>query len=736
MKRKPFFWSALLLVAGAMTAVSCGQKEENAPETPAPTYSEAQVTPDTKPQTTPTTAPVMTPSVTPEATKEPEAVVTPTGDREDGSKEDKEEKNEPIVYFSAESGFYAGTLSLAMECPVEGAVIYYTLDGSIPDTNSAKYEEPLSLTNKSLTKNVLCTRKDLCVDSDFIPAKPVTKANIIRAAAYLPDGTVTPVANGTYFVGLNREKLYGDVPVISLITEQSNMFDYETGILVLGKTYDDWIAENPDNKNEAGWKSKGNFSNKGREWERPVYMEYIDKNGKAVYSADMGIRIKGASTRTYLQKSFRLIAREEYGTKNIKYKLIPGNMRSDGTEELKKYKSFVLRSGGNDCDYTKLRDPLLQTLISKRNMETQQYTPCVVFLDGEYWGVYTLVEDYTDNYIENNYGIDNNNVVIVKCGEIEEGEEEDISLFYEMYDFIVGNDMTVAENYEKAKTMLDMQGFIEYCAFQLYIYNEDSIFKNNNWSLWRVREADNATAWSDGQWRMMLYDTEYSTGLYCGGSNFDTDNISELFETTPEEQKENLTEYNPLEMFRSLYKNAGFRQELILTLCDIRNYDFEKVAAVHKMNDIAADYRKLIADGMYRYGPEWVILWNTPGDYYQQKLDELANFLNGRYDRFMRIMQKAFGLNTAVSVTLKVSGSEMGDVKINRTMLDFSELTSETFKGMYFTEYAITLNAVPKDGYRFVKWEVDGCSISDADSEEAVITLSDKCTITAVFEKK
>ena len=102
----------------------------------------------------------------------------------------------------------------------------------------------------------------------------------------------------------------------------------------------------------------------------------------------------------------------------------------------------------------------------------------------------------------------------------------------------------------------------------------------------------------------------------------------------------------------------------------------------------------------------------------------------------MRIMQKAFGLNTAVSVTLKVSGSEMGDVKINRTMLDFSELTSETFKGMYFTEYAITLNAVPKDGYRFVKWEVDGCSISDADSEEAVVTLSDKCTITAVFEKK
>lgn len=138
----------------------------------------------------------------------------------------------------------------------------------------------------------------------------------------------------------------------------------------------------------------------------------------------------------------RLIARAEYGTKSIKADLIPGNMKSDNSGPVTSYKSFVLRNGGNDNGFSKMRDPVLQSLVADRAFDTQASAPCVVFVDGEYWGLYAITEDYSDKYIETNYGIDNKNVVIVKCGRIDEGTAEDITLYEDMYNFITQNDMT------------------------------------------------------------------------------------------------------------------------------------------------------------------------------------------------------------------------------------------------------------------------------------------------------
>ena len=168
-----------------------------------------------------------------------------------------------------------------------------------------------------------------------------------------------------------------------------------------------------------------------------------------------------------------------------------------------------------------MRDPVLQSLVADRAFDTQASAPCVVFVDGEYWGLYAITEDYSDKYIETNYGIDNKNVVIVKCGRIDEGTAEDITLYEDMYNFITQNDMTDEKNYAKAQEMLDIPGFIDFCAVQLYIDNNDSIFDDNNWSMWRTREADKATEWSDGKWRILLYDTEFSTGVYSGGKGFE-----------------------------------------------------------------------------------------------------------------------------------------------------------------------------------------------------------------------
>ena len=633
------------------------------------------------------------------------------------------------VGFSLESGFYENSQEVSLYCNDEGAKIYYTLDGSIPTQDSALYEGPLSLQNRTSEPNVLSAQTGISPGNPYVPQFNVDKGTVIRAIAYLPDGTATNVFQATYFIGLDRAK-YANVPVISLITEFGNLFDYETGIYTLGKTYDDFVSD-PANTALESWQMQGNYTNRGREWERPVSVELITADGTPGFKQEMGMRIMGASTRNQAQKSIRIYAREDYGKKNLKYELIPGNLKSDESDILRKYKSFVLRIGGNDADFGRLRDPFLQNLVQNARFETQQSTPCVVFINGEYWGMYTITEDYSDNYFENNYGIDNKNVVLIKKGEVEDGEETDLALYQELYNFITGNDMANAANFEQASSMLDMGSFADYCAFNLYIYNKDSIFDNNNWRMWRVRNADGATPWSDGKWRMVVYDTDFSTGVYDGAARAGDDNISARLEAASEEEyQQNLEDYAPIELFRSLLKNETFKEEFLLALCDMRNIYLEPKTAKRVLDEMAVTYQALMPDTFLRFGPDWIAM--NPEGHYSGKLKDLNSFMSKRYVAIPNMVRKIFDLGQATKLSISANDPAMGTVLVNGRELNLAF----DFGGMYFPELTLSVTAVPAEGYKFAGWEVKKGNIADASSETLTFQMEEVTTLQAIFEKK
>ena len=635
------------------------------------------------------------------------------------------------VAFNLDSGFYEKSQTISLSCNVEGALIYYTLDGSTPNKTSTLYEKEFTVSRKLYTQNVLAAQTSISAGSNYVPDYAVDKCTVIRAIAYLPDGTTTPVAHASYFIGLDREK-YGDVPVVSLITDFENLYDYDTGIYVLGKTHKEWLAEDPSRAYMDGWQQVGNYSNRGREWERPVSVELITSDGTAGFKQNMGVRIMGGASRNQTQKSLKLYAREEYEAKNLKYPLIPDNYDKSG-ELISKYKTFVLRVGGNDADSARVRDPFLQALVKDARFETQQSTPCVVFLNGEYWGMYTINEDYTDNHFENNYGIDNKNIVLIKRGELEEGEEEDLSLFRDMYRFITQNDMSDPELYNAACELVDMGSFIDYFAFELYIHNEDSIFENNNWRLWRVRNSDGATAWSDGKWRFAAYDNDFSTGIYSGSGNASYDNISPVIAPSGAKERENNIEhYVPLELFRSLLNNEAFRNELILALCDMRNIYFEPKQATQLLNEMTEPYLKLMPETFHRFGPDWIANQQDISLYYESKVNDLRNYIAKRYTAMPNLIKNAFGLGPMKKLNLGVNDTSMGTIELNGRTVDLSF----AFSGMYFGETTVTLTAVPADGYKFVRWEVTNGELADTASQTVQFTMEAGKTINAVFEKK
>ena len=626
----------------------------------------------------------------------------------------------PEIRFSHDSGFYGFPQSLRVLTDDEDVTIYYTLDGTTPDETDLLYDKEIYLDWATGLEDRLTKIGGTNAAGDFIPEADFPTGYVVRAVAINKDGERSQVINGTFFINVRREELYGDTPIMCLVLDPESLFDYETGIYVLGKAYDEWAAQQTESFKPRD--VTANFTQRGKEWEREVDVTYLPYEGEG-FTQTMGLRIKGGVSRTFYQKSLRLIAREEYGEKNVKYELFPDNVREEDGGIVNKYKSFTLRNGGNDCDYSKLRDPFISRLATGLNFETADSQPCIAFINGEYWGLYTLTEEYTDNYFQYHYGIDDKNVIIVKCGEVEDGEEEDILLYEELFTVICQKDMSVDKYYERAEQLLDMQSFADYCATHLYICNTDGLFQRNNWQMWRVREADENFENADGKWRMMLYDTDISSDLFGSDMEPEVDNIAPVL-------KEKYSGHHPARLFSSLMANDEFREMFIMACCDVRNQYFRDNRAYKLMTQLEPAYLKCVPDTYRRFGPEYH-LWG-PEKAYEHEAEQVGAFFYERFESFMPILQGAFGLQEPCEVIIGVSDESKGEVYLNGRSIPVDPGESN----LYFPEYTLTVEAVPAQGRRFTGWTITDGSVTldEVDALTAVLAFQEGFTLVANFE--
>ncbi|MBQ1469170.1 MAG: CotH kinase family protein, partial [Solobacterium sp.] len=390
----------------------------------------------------------------------------------------------------------------------ERYTIRYTTDGSLPDEKSAKYTGSLLLSGngnhwlneeaiyKIIIKNIYTLKETL----------EIPDAWIIRAAAFAPDGTMGPVSTHTYFPGRSLSSEYPGVMVISLVTEPENLLDYDNGIMVTGKYYDEWIKIDKNAailENNSKWYTiEANYTQTGKEWERPVVVELFDESDLLSIRQNGGLRIQGRASRMFTHKSFRVYFRKDYGEKRLMYDLFPG-------DEIESYRYMTLRNGGNTADNLPYKDAWQQSLLTGLSFSTQQARPAVLYLNGEYWGVYVLNDRYCEEYLEDHFGV--KDTLIIKENEVQDGDESAYYLYEELLSY-GDQDLSDPVIWEQFLKVVDIQGMADYFAAEVYMGND---FKpDSNMELWRTINVDPENEYADGRWRFMLYDTEYSSGLY------------------------------------------------------------------------------------------------------------------------------------------------------------------------------------------------------------------------------
>lgn len=549
------------------------------------------------------------------------------------------------IEFSAASGFYAEEFELTITSSEEGEIVY-TLDGSNPaeSETAVAYTEPLKIISADGRENVVSAVNPILFSANYnkvndsrdgfvwekeLPTnEDVDKCTVIRAAVKRADGTFGTDNSATYFIGTPEEHIRGiaesceaagtSLAVISINMNFDDLFDGEKGIYVKGDIFDKALEKflgegNRLRDTEDARSLDANYKQRGREWERNAFMtmmEVTSDSAETVLNQNCGIRIQGNYSRSDYQKGFRLYARKEYGEKNFDYAVFGEDYLNDNGEVMDKFKHLVLRAGGNCAFTTKFNDTYWQSLVGDTACETKQSRPCVVYLNGEYWGLYVLEEDYSDDFFEDVHGVNKDDVVVYKGdaeaykrgytldeGTIPDGEKESY-YFKELNNFFKSHsDLKAQEDYDEFVKLVDPASVMDYFAVQCWINNKWD-WPGKNWSMWKTINVDESNSYADGRWRFMFYDMEF--GGVSGGGDVRTNTIKED-NYKPNGLLDMDTENPAVLCFAYLMTNEGFRTDFYERLTGLSDGCFEQNLAEQRLMEFVDIYSPLYEQFFGRY---------------------------------------------------------------------------------------------------------------------------------------
>lgn len=575
--------------------------------------------------------------------------------------------------LSAKSGFYNESFELTITAE-KGVDIYYTLDGSIPTLDSVLYETPIVISAGGGRENPTTYVPNTTAYWSYDDGESHPNvATVLRAVAIDDNGFTSEIVTATYFVG---ETGFKENIIISIVADPEDLFG-GSGIYVTGEEYDSWYLGEYE-----GTEPMPNFLKHGKDWERAAVIEFFQDTESFLQQA-VGIRIQGKHARDLKNKRFSVYARKEYSGSSWFDIPLFGEFRSH---------AIVLRSG--------FMNGYIQHLVQDRDVASAESYEVIVYLNGAEWYI-TLVQDkYTEKYFQEHYGVDDDNVIIVKNGAAVSEDAQEQELYQAMYDFLDTHDMSLDESYEQLDQIMDIQSYIDYSCVNVYFANLD-YNESVNTLCWRAKKQT-VGEYGDGRWRWGFYD-------------MDLDNLNygikmEDINTFTQESQYGYEAFNTRPMYVALKQNDIFRRQFVLSFMDIVNTVFTAESAAAAMDS-----------------------WTITLPWWGMKDDWVETFFPARNKAITGYLAEEFELTgTQEKVTLSVSDEEAGYIVLNTIT---PELADGSWSGSYFTDYPITVTAVANNGHRFVGWRSNEADLQQPDLKTMTVEIPEGgLTLVAVFE--
>lgn len=516
------------------------------------------------------------------------------------------------------AGFFDSAVEVSIYANDQNATIRYTLDGSEPSTLSPIYTAPLR----------------------------ISKTQSIKARSFVQGKLAGVSATSTYFI--NEEYT---LPVLSVTTTRSNLYG-----------------------------SNGIFTNYNQTINIPSYVEYFDKNKQLGFKQYAGMQVDGGAggSRHLPQHSFRIEpGNGSLGDGDLKFKLM--HRRPNRSN----YPSFYLRNGSNQHNILTYKDGLQVTALG-RNTYTyySAYEPIVVYINGEYFGVYELREKINYDYLEDNYqmNIDSLDFLGVSYfkGQQLEALRGSIQPFIDDFNYFLDLEVESADFLSEVDQFLDIKSYTDYIIAESWVGNNDWPFNNIKlfrcvgtnmrwqWAINDLEWALNPNGWTSSSFDHIQFMKDYGTGNYYTGFWF------------------------------RMMNNANYKAYFINRFADLMNtsYHFSEIGPLENemFNEIYPEM-----DGQFRrWGSS-----NIDGqmDDFLRNHQTFRSELEKRSTYVRNHLQSHFGLKNKVTVTLDVEPAGAGTIQI-------STIVPITFpwEGIYFTNVPIEIEAIPNPGFQFDQW--------------------------------
>ncbi len=469
----------------------------------------------------------------------------------------------PVPYegfdFNLASGFYSEDIAVEIETKgsslAENPTIKYNMDGDSMEESSTDYNGPIALT---------------------VPETGY-KLYTITAEACSSEGKCFEPKVATYILG---KDLSSDVTldVISLNSPKKGLYDYEIGILVPGIMYD-------QNKNSGAAYIEGNYNQRGKKWERDAHLTMLSKNGDVLINQPVLIETSGGTSSAYEIKSLK-ISRYSDGLKfPIKY----------NEEESTELDSFRIRAGGQDQYTGNVRSSVVSRLAEESGFDGYSKTKrAVVFLNGEYYGLFDIQQNFSDLYLATKYGLPNEkNVKKAKGAEASVLKNLGCTITSEL-----------VRNREELEKQIDIDNYLTYYALEILWNNTD--WPMNSFEGWKYAGIMDENKYTDGRIRFLVYDTDLV--YYIKG------NAEYFYGATGDNFAAIMEDYGRGDnnAFRIIMKSDYYRNKFLGILKNLMSTSFETNNVLRiideEANKIEHQVKVFSSDKEYQEWKNWIAL--------------------------------------------------------------------------------------------------------------------------------
>jgi hypothetical protein len=431
----------------------------------------------------------------------------------------------------------------------------------------------------------------------------------------------------------------------------------------------------------------------------------------------------GQDSWVHPQRSLDCRSRDDFGYNNALYEQFFKS--SDRTE----FQRLIIRACGDDNypgidSSAHIRDDFVESLSlsSGQNLDVRKSERCILFANGQYWGVYSIREKVDDaDYCEYYYGQDRYNLqFILLWGNIwaEYGGQTAIDDYYNFYNYIMSHDMSIPENYTYVTDQYDITSLADYMIINSYVVCSDWLNWNVGW--WRGLDPNGLHK----KWGYILWDEDATFGHYINYTGIPEQSPY----VTPCFQESLNNGYSDpgghVDVLLKLRENDQFNQYYINRYIDLLNTTFKP--------DYSVPYLDSMVSVIEPEMPRHFTRWGGNSLEWQHNVQKIRDFITIRYGVVNEGLIGCYNLTGPYNIMLDVEPAGKGKITINSISPD-----TYPWNGSYFGNIDIKLFGEEIDPqYEFDHWEIQNHPVNPNDTNLVFLNLTMDDQVTAVFTLK